>query len=461
MTPQDCPFLYEGDFAQSLLNDCRDYARHIAGKFRPRPATLTNHLSSALHLEMKLSKPKAELPNRYLPNDLEYNTWKAMANRTTHMPDDEKILKEAKDEIFHRIRNVLPSTENCEAHDFDRKILTLLSELRDQGLTYFPNWASKPPWRPPELGTIGLAQRLVNLYYEYELAWTLTLRPASAEQEHPSQDLYALFPHLHATLHVAFIKALEPLPLGRWLTKKEYMRTGKFLNNSDGKYHSWWQTDCLRTYYGIQILLRRAAMTTWLPHISQDDITAMAQNAKEMYKETFPSKRMYCLDWLELATDTSNEDLQNAIERTFKTLLSEETQPPPQTEFPTDRKTLYLSEYEANGQPHHHALRLTPTQGSHHELGAICYLHSELDLKEPQDCGYLIKAIEEAGGNSTSHPDFVYSEDGNSHCWGDTGFEGGIRFNSLENAVAYLKKYFPLQAAPDNTYYTQDWIDWV
>jgi len=141
MTPQDCPFLYEGDFAQSLLNDCRDYARHIAGKFRPRPATLTNHLSSALHLEMKLSKPKAELPNRYLPNDLEYNTWKAMANRTTHMPDDEKILKEAKDEIFHRIRNVLPSTENCEAHDFDRKILTLLSELRDQGLTYLPNSA--------------------------------------------------------------------------------------------------------------------------------------------------------------------------------------------------------------------------------------------------------------------------------------------------------------------------------
>lgn len=458
MTPQDCSFLYEGDLAQSLLNDCRDFARYVAGKFTPAPPRLTNHLSSALHVEMKLSKPKVELPNRYVPNDLEYNTWKAMANRTTHMPDDENDLNEAQAEIFDRIRNALPSTDNCDAHDFDRNLLFLLTKLRDQGLSYFPNWASKPPWRPPELGTIGLAQRLVNLFYEYEQAWTLTIRPATATQELPSQDLYALFPHLHATLHVAFIKALETLPIGRWLTKSGYMRTGKFLNNSDGKFHSWWQTDCLRTYYGIQILLRRMAMSTWLPHITHDDITAMAQNAKAMFKENFPSNRMYCLDWLELATDTSNEDLQNAIDRTLKTLRNEETLSPPSLDYPPERNTLYLSEYDSDGKMHDYALRLLPSENSSEELGAICYMHAELDLKQEQDCGYLIQDIQDAGGTFTEHPDFVESEDSSTHCWGGSGYEGGIRFNSIENAVAYLKKYFPLEAAQENTYYTQDWV---
>ena len=95
MTPQDCSFLYEGDLAQSLLNDCRDFARYVVGKFKPGPPALTNHLASALHVEMKLSKPNVELPNRYITNDLEYNTWKAKANRTTHMPDDEKDLNDA------------------------------------------------------------------------------------------------------------------------------------------------------------------------------------------------------------------------------------------------------------------------------------------------------------------------------------------------------------------------------
>ena len=244
--------------------------------------------------------------------------------------------------------------------------------MRDQGLSYFPYWASKPPWRPPELGTIGLAQRLVNLFFEYEQAWTLTLRPATATQDLPSQDLYALFPHLHATLHVAFIKALEALPLGRWLTKNGYMRTGKFLNNSDGKFHSWWQTDCIRTYYGIQILLHRVAMTTWLPHITQDDISAMAQNAKAMFKESFPSNRMYCLDWLDLATDTSNEDLQNAINRTLKTLHAEEPALIQPIEFPQERTTLCLSEFDSDGKMHDYALLLLPSEGSPEEYGAIC-----------------------------------------------------------------------------------------
>ena len=99
-----------------------------------------------------------ELPTRYIPYDAEHNVWRAMSNRTTLIPEAEKDLSVEKDSIFAQLCESPSIPEGYEAKDYDLNHLQLLVDLKSKGLAYYPNWASKPPWRPPELGTVGLSQ---------------------------------------------------------------------------------------------------------------------------------------------------------------------------------------------------------------------------------------------------------------------------------------------------------------
>jgi hypothetical protein len=204
MTPEDCQFLYDGDFYQSMLYDAWDFSRYVAGKYRSRPARLTNKLTSALHLELKLGRANMELPTRYIPNDAEHNVWQAMSNRTTLIPEAEKDLSAEKEDIFTQLRESPSIPEGYEAKDYDLNHLQLLVDLKSTGLAYYPNWASKPPWRPPELGTVGLSQRLTNMYYEYQLCWDLTKRPLALQAQSPREDLRNWLPFMHAPSTLPF-----------------------------------------------------------------------------------------------------------------------------------------------------------------------------------------------------------------------------------------------------------------
>ena len=459
MTPEDCQFLYQGEFAQSMQYDAWEFTRFVAGKHRARPSRLTQYLASGLHLEMKLGRANIGLPSRYLPNNVEHNVWLAMSNRTTLIPVAEKDLSGEKDNIFAQLRESPSIPQGYEAQDYDLNHLKLLIDLKKKGLAYFPNWASKPPWRPPELGTIGLCQRLANMFYEYEFCWDMTQRPAVVASPPPKEDLRNWLPFLHAPLHISFLGVLEKLPIGLWLIQKEYLRKEKLRDTLEDKFVTWWKMDSLRTYYGIQLLFRRIAMNTWLPEITDKAIEAVITKAKSAFEETFSETRNKKHDWLDLAADFQNEELQLIISRTLKTISDQE---PCILEHPNiGRKVLVLSEYDVDGRQFENALRINSEENHTHCLGAVCYRHAELDLKLPQDCGYLIEDISNAGGNFTGHPEYVKSEDSSSHCWGGTHFEGGIMFNSVDNAIAYLKQYFHIQAAEENEFHTQEWVDWV
>lgn len=320
MATEQFQFLYEGDFERSQLEDAMDFSNFVAGNYRCPPYQNGNFITGSLHLEMKTGRTAVELPARYQPNDVEGNVWRAMANRATIPQGHNGTDEDGKKAIYTKIRSALPKGEGCLHQDFDQQILSLILSLREQGLAAFPQWSAKPPWRPPELGTIGLAQRVINLYFGYELAWTLSGRPDNASGEPPAEDMTWFTPYLHAPLHVAFLRSLEKLPLGQWLTQREFLRQGKILDGSDAKYHPWWKLDCLRTYYGHQILFRRVAMSTWLPNISQDEIANMAEESLDMFNQSFPQYPPAIPDLLEVATNTHSGEVQAIIDRTARQL---------------------------------------------------------------------------------------------------------------------------------------------
>jgi hypothetical protein len=94
-------------------------------------------------------------------------------------------------------------------------------------------------------------------------------------------------------------------------------------------------------------------------------------------------------------------------------------------------------------------------------LGAICYSHTRLDLQNMKCKGgrYLIGEIATAGGNFTGLPGYKPANQGASHCWSGSAYQGGAPFKSIGAAVKYLKLFFPVCACQGNARYHQDWID--
>ncbi len=199
-------------------------------------------------------------------------------------------------------------------------------------------------------------------------------------------------------------------------------------------------------------------MSTWSSEISKEEIEKVFACTKSAFEETFDEKQSKTQDWLNLACDFQNEELQTMIDKTLRAIS--EAEPCVVDHGDTGRKVLTLCEYSSEGRKYENALRITTETQPDQCLGGVCYRHVELDLKLPQECGNLIEDIAKAGGNFTSHPDYLESEDSSSR-WGETHLAGGIHFNSVDNTIAYLKQYFQINAAPENEIYTQEWVNWV
>ena len=96
--------------------------------------------------------------------------------------------------------------------------------------------------------------------------------------------------------------------------------------------------------------------------------------------------------------------------------------------------------------------------------GMIC-LHSapHLWLKlEGRSPRYLIGEIAKAGGDFTTEPDFITSLDGIPNCgMGGVGYQGARRFESIEAAIHYLKRYFRVIGCESNQKWSQKKIDGI
>jgi hypothetical protein len=108
-------------------------------------------------------------------------------------------------------------------------------------------------------------------------------------------------------------------------------------------------------------------------------------------------------------------------------------------------------------------LKIVEQCGNRRNDGMICYGHGHIWLKNNQASPrYLIREIREAGGDFTG-PGFIPlpNPDFNNPCTGGPNYEGGRLFESLENAIRYLKRHFTVLACDANSEWTQMKIDEV
>ena len=104
-------------------------------------------------------------------------------------------------------------------------------------------------------------------------------------------------------------------------------------------------------------------------------------------------------------------------------------------------------------------LKIVDQCGNHYNDGMICNSHGHIWLKNDQASPrYLIREIRSAGGEFTALG-FIPLPTGRPKCTGGPNYEGGRLFESVENAIRYLKEYFIVLACGDNTEWTKNRID--
>jgi hypothetical protein len=125
-------------------------------------------------------------------------------------------------------------------------------------------------------------------------------------------------------------------------------------------------------------------------------------------------------------------------------------------------RTVYLDEFSARkNERHPQALRIVEEPGNYYNLGAICYDYHCLDLQNSSCRGgrYLIGEIEKRGGNFLAEPRRRPDKRGATCCWGGTAYEAGVKFDSMDEAIKYLKRFFTVRASLYNQKYDGQWID--
>jgi len=106
-------------------------------------------------------------------------------------------------------------------------------------------------------------------------------------------------------------------------------------------------------------------------------------------------------------------------------------------------------------------LKILDQCGNGRNDGMICYVHGHIWLKNDQTSPrYLIREIHDAGGDFKG-PGFIALPNGSPNCTSGSNYQGGRLFDSVEDAIKYLKKYFIVLACDTNTEWTQLIIDRV
>jgi len=250
------------------LNRLADlFARFQGGGHLNPVAHHPEPLTSALHFEMCLwNHPEPLAVPPFAIDDAFHNSWTAMSQMYAANTFTENEMTRIHEDII----KLPPKTvaTSCILGAFDKWILNLILSLRSEGqnLTRNPVLPQNP--YPSALASVGRAQKLVNLYLKIELCWQISgfkygcARPVLHRAMIP--HLLSYLCALHAPLDRSLLQKIVSLPLGAWLIDKYLMgNNGDLVQSSDNVARPWSKLDCLRTYYGLQLMLRRVAMASW------------------------------------------------------------------------------------------------------------------------------------------------------------------------------------------------------
>lgn len=305
-----------GNFHSSLLHDAQQFSRYVGGGLFQFVTLLTDFLTSSLHLEMKLWKPPP-LARFYQINHAEHNSWVAMSRRTvadrnvySHFNDAER------NGVFNDFNSSFPRRRSrCALLDFDRPILTQIINLRNRGLLHAGLVQWQPPGKPPALGTVGLAQKLINIYVKYVFCWQFAGQFPSPRPYAPPFSPKDFLCALHAPIDRQVLKSVKGLPIGVHLSNRGAIRGENLIQSSNGNSRPWSKLDCLRTYYGFQLLLRRIALFTWPNGCGCSHLGSAIKECGDMFEDEFvDGQECQGPDWIEIANNLPIDVIQATIE---------------------------------------------------------------------------------------------------------------------------------------------------
>ncbi len=252
-----------GPFHSQFIADAQRFSAYVGGSPAPFPAGSSGaELVSALHIDLKLWQPKRPLGRPYRINDAFGNSWKAARPQLSPNP----FIKSPKDRKFIEDTLVaLPKPPTgCVISTFDQWILDTIWRIRGHSLSL----SGAPVTRHPSaLSTVGMAQKVVNLFLKYQACWL------SGGQWNPTMGKFNPYPEsavvapflcaLHSPIDSILLKRILHLPIGKWLVQEGLMDSRGYLRQSNGAFTSWSNLNCLRTYFGFQWMLRCIAIRTW------------------------------------------------------------------------------------------------------------------------------------------------------------------------------------------------------
>jgi hypothetical protein len=178
-----------------------------------------------------------------------------------------------------------------------------------------------PGQKPPELGTVGLVQKLINIYVKYEFCWQIVGKwqanphPGCFAPYAPAISPQDFLCALHAPIDRRVINEVLRLPIGQYLIRAHgLLRSGLIRQSSDNSFQPWSKIDCLRTYYGFQLVFRRLAMATW-PNVCAcfGSGATMASCGKMFEKEFAGGPKCTGPNWIQITADIPDDIIQQSL----------------------------------------------------------------------------------------------------------------------------------------------------
>ena len=251
---QRCP-----EHSPRLFANSRSFSKYVGGAgFSPPDSAAREVLVSALDKEMQFwCPPKANLPKRYRPNDIEHNAWHAMQQ----MGIKGTFPLSERSRIFRYLRDTFPSlpADSCGQVVFDRWFQRAADHLRKTGLDQPLARGASQAYKPSTLATLGLAQKLINIYLKYAFCWAVAGRYSDG-----AFSSCVIIPNitdftcaLHAPIDRILLNSLKSTRLGqKWSDEGFVDKTTSRIKNANGEWVPWSKLDCWDTYWRFQQDLR-------------------------------------------------------------------------------------------------------------------------------------------------------------------------------------------------------------
>ena len=314
-------------FPPSLVTDAERFSLYVGAGNPVTPSVQATVLTSALHLEMKLWPPFGRLPHPpHNANHARNNSWTAM-----RLPYGiNTFTRTERAVIFHGL-NPLRGSRSCCLEEDDAWLMHQIIQQRKDGIQPHRNPVLSIAGNPTTLASLGRSQKLVNVFVKYELCCQVSgqwLAGAFNPGDLPwMPDLPQFLCALHAPIDSIVLRAIERLPLGSWLKKQTFQHAnGNLWQSSTGTFVPWSKLDSLRTYYGLQLILRRIAMQTWSQGCAcaQTAETAITECADWFEREYGESEARIEKDWIQAARSIPVATIRDTIEklRSIQTLGS-------------------------------------------------------------------------------------------------------------------------------------------